>query len=311
MELSFEGISGANTEKYDDLGIDLPLYSPERIKADSLANPRWLHLGLTDMFRGPIANIQDKLLNGGFDYTGIIALASDKAEAEKKLLDDCDYLCLYQERAKEKTRTKVVGSLVDFYSLADPEDLSAVEIFMSHYYLDIFSLTIGSENYELTEADKAADLEHTAGPLSQILALLYLRYKSQMALAIVSFDDLEHNGDKLKEALISLAKLWAKDSKVEAEFIDYLADESKFAFPNTKISKKILAKDEELRDDLAKYDIANLQNVEIDAGSKADNFVAASLDGQIIIEDKFPNGRPNFEAVDVSVLDSAEFEKLN
>ena len=31
MELSFEGISGANTEKYDDLGIDLPLYSPERI----------------------------------------------------------------------------------------------------------------------------------------------------------------------------------------------------------------------------------------------------------------------------------------
>lgn len=54
-----------------------------------------------------------------------------------------------------------------------------------------------------------------------ICALLYERFKAgKYPLAVVSMDNCSHNGEKLQNSVLTIAKEWKKRKFVDDDFID-------------------------------------------------------------------------------------------
>ncbi len=74
--------------------------------------------------------------------------------------------------------------------------------------------------------------------MSMVTALLLERFQNGAApLAVVSMDNCSHNGEKLQTSVMTIAKAWLEKGYVGQDFIDYLTDESKIAFPWSMIDK--------------------------------------------------------------------------
>lgn len=56
-------------------------------------------------------------------------------------------------------------------------------------------------------------------------------------MTFVSMDNCSHNGDKLKNGVVTIAKEWAGKGLVEEGFVTYLEDERLIAFPLSMIDK--------------------------------------------------------------------------
>ena len=60
-----------------------------------------------------------------------------------------------------------------------------------------------------------------------LTALLLHRYQNGAApLAVVSMDNCSHNGEKLSQAIWTIAKEWYERGKVSQDFLTYLQDET-------------------------------------------------------------------------------------
>ncbi|NLC90097.1 MAG: mannitol dehydrogenase family protein, partial [Clostridiaceae bacterium] len=61
MKLNLNSIK--HREQWEDRGFHLPQYDIELLRAETKANPRWLHFGPGNLFRMFIARVQDELLD--------------------------------------------------------------------------------------------------------------------------------------------------------------------------------------------------------------------------------------------------------
>ena len=50
-------------------------------------------------------------------------------------------------------------------------------------------------------------------------------------------DNCSHNGEKLQNSILTMAREWKKKGFVDGGFLDYLSDEKKVSFPWTMIDK--------------------------------------------------------------------------
>ena len=112
---------------------------------------------------------------------------------------------------------------------------------------------------------------------------------------MVSMDNCSHNGDKLKLAITTFAKEWAKNGVVEEGFVSYTEDENKVSFPWTMIDKITPRPDASIEALLQKDDIEGLDPVITSKNTYVAPFVNAEETEYLVIEDKFPNGRPELE----------------
>ena len=108
-------------------------------------------------------------------------------------------------------------------------------------------------------------------------------------------DNCSHNGDKLKLAITTFAKEWAKNGVVEEGFVSYTEDENKVSFPWTMIDKITPRPDASIEALLQKDDIEGLDPVITSKNTYVAPFVNAEETEYLVIEDKFPNGRPELE----------------
>ena len=61
--------------------------------------------------------------------------------------------------------------------------------------------------------------------------------KTEPPLAMVSMDNCSHNGEKLKQAIVTMAEGWTRRGQAEAGFLDYVQNERQVSFPWTMIDK--------------------------------------------------------------------------
>lgn len=304
-------------EAWEKIDVALPEFDIATIQKNTKERPEWLHFGAGNIFRGFVAHAYQKVLNKGLADTGIIAAESFDFEIIDKVykpFDDLALLVLMKSSGEfEKT---VVGSIVESVTTAQdrPEDYARLKEVFEKPSLQMASFTITEKGYAITTSDDEyldiikGDLEkgpdHPVHTMSIITALAYHRFqKGGYPLTFVSMDNCSHNGDKIKQAVHTIADEWLKRGHVEQAFVDYLKDDSKITFPLTMIDKITPRPSDDVKETLEKDGLSNMEVIVTDKKSYMAPFVNAEITEYLVIEDKFTNGRPMLEEAGVIFTD--------
>ncbi|SHH94660.1 mannitol dehydrogenase family protein [Clostridium grantii] len=297
-----------NTQCWEKANIILPKFDYDKIKASTKENPTWVHFGAGNIFRGFVAKAHQNLLDKKLADTGIIAVETFDYEVIEKVYEPCDNLALVVLMNSDGSFDKtVVASIVEgITTKMDNGDYDRLVKAFENPSLQMASFTITEKGYALKDFSGQffsfvkSDLEKgPASPthaMSVVTALVYKRYlKGKYPMALVSMDNCSHNGDKVKEAVITIAKEWQNRGFVEKGFVDYITDEKKITFPLSMIDKITPRPAEVVKEALEKDGVEDIEVVITSKNTYMAPFVNAEVCEYLVIEDKFPNGRPALE----------------
>lgn len=267
-----------------------------------------VHLGIGAFHRAHQAIYTDDVLRGsGGDWriTGV----SLRSRAVAEQLNPQDGLYTVMTRSGEGDTCRVIGSVARV--LVAPEDPAAVLQAMADPAVKIVSLTVTEKGYchdpatgRLNKAhpDIMNDLAHpdsTRTAIGFIVRGLELRYATGIApFTVLSCDNLPHNGALVRDLVLRFAEL------AEPDLVDWIT--KKVTFPSTMVDRIVPATTPDV-----------LARGEALLGVRDEGLVAAEPFSQWVLEDKFCNGRPRWEAVgalmveDVSPFETAKLRLLN
>lgn len=311
-------------KKWEEMGIKLPQFDIDKVIDETKKNPRWVHFGAGNIFRGFIAMLQQTLLNKGLADSGIIAVESYDFEVHDKIYVPYDNLGLLVIMNSDGTLEKeVVGSISDIL-LADPsnkENWDRLNEVFSNPSLQIASMTITEKGYNLKDfagnfikevmEDIEAGPENPKNVVSKLVSLVYSRYKKgEYPLALVSLDNFSGNGERLHSAVMTIAEEWANKGFVDKGFTQYLNDPSKISFPLTMIDKIVPRPHEIVKKSLEEKGLEDMNIIKTSKNTVIAPFVNAEKAQYLVIEDKFPNGRMKLEEAGVLLTDKETVEKV-
>jgi fructuronate reductase len=214
------------------------------------------------------------------------------------------------------TSREIIGSVAEGLR-ADSSDAAMMARFKEIFTdpgLQMISFTITEKGYALYRPDGSlmpvvqADIDegpaHARHAMSMVAALLFERFQAGAApLAVVSMDNCSHNGEKLQSSVMTVAKAWAEKGYVGQDFIAYLEDESKIAFPWSMIDKITPRPHKIVEEQLVKDNIEDMEPIVTSKNTFIAAFVNAERPQYLVVEDKFPNGRPPLEKAGVYMTD--------
>lgn len=322
MRLTIEGLK--NQAAWAKAGIQLPAYDVAAAAARTKAAPRWVHFGAGNIFRIFIGGIADRLLAGGESDTGITCVETFDFDVVDKIYEPYDNLVLAVTlKADGSTDKKVLGSLTEALKAQAqvPEHWNRLKEIFTQSQLQLVSFTITEKGYALKGSDGQyfpfilSDLEKgPAAPgsaMAVVCALLWERFQAGAApLAVVSMDNCSHNGEKLRNAVVTVAEEWAARGFVSAGFEAYVKDEAKVSFPWSMIDKITPRPSEAIAAELEKSGVEAMQPVITSKKTYIAPFVNAEGPQYLVIEDKFPNGRPALEKAGVYMTDRDTVNKV-
>lgn len=313
-----------NKQEFLDKGINLPKFDREKVAANTKANPKWIHFGAGNIFKAFPAAVQQELLNKGLADTGVIVAEGYDYEIIDKVSTPHDNLALLVTlKSDGHIEQTVIGSIVESLKV-DSEDANEFarlkEIFAAPS-LQMVSFTITEKGYSLTNVsgdylpDVKADLEN--GPsapksyLGKLVALCYHRYEhGQLPVALVSMDNVSHNGTKLYDAVNTIAKIWAENGLADKGFVDYINNKDKVGFPWSMIDKITPRPDEGVQESLKALGFTDMEPVVTSKNTYVAPFVNAEETQYLVTEDWFPNGRPNLDKGGIIYTDRETVDKV-
>ena len=304
MQLNRAGL--ADKSAWEAKGYALPSFDYETVKKNTKENPFWVHFGVGNIFRAFQCNVVQNLLNAGVLDRGLtVAEGYDYEIIEKMNRPHDDLSILVTLKANGTVEKSVTGSIMESLALDSHDDtqFSRLKEIFAKDSLQMCTFTITEKGYNLNTPDGnfmaavAEDMKN--GPerpesyIGKVAALVYARYVSgKKPIAMVSMDNCSHNGDKLKLAITTFAKEWAKNGVVEEGFVSYTEDENKVSFPWTMIDKITPRPSEQIAADLEAMGVEQMQPVITGKKTYIAPFVNAEECQYLVVEDHFPNGRP-------------------
>ena len=313
MILSYSGLQ--DHAAWEKAGVELPRHDWKAMCAETGQNPIWVHFGAGNIFRIFIAGLQQRLLNQGAARAGIIAVAPRDAEAVDRVYAPHDNMTLAVSLlADGAARMSVVASVAETLAAVRPADWARLRAFFRKESLQMLSFTITEKGYALRDMKgeltplAAADIE--AGPSSPrhamgvVAALLLERYNAGATpIAAVSMDNCSHNGEKLRASVTEIARAWLDRGFVPEGYVAWLEDESKVSFPWSMIDKITPRPAEAVEQQLTRLGIEDMAPVVTGRRTCIAPFVNAEAPQYLVIEDRFPNGRPPLEKAGVYMTD--------
>ncbi|MGD1822019.1 MAG: mannitol dehydrogenase family protein [Pleomorphochaeta sp.] len=296
-----------NKEQWLEKGYSLSTYNRERMVKNTINNPKWIHFGAGNIFRGFPAHLMQNLLENNIEDTGIIVAEGFDFDIIDKIYSPHDNLNLLVTLNSDGTiEKKVIDSLAVSYKCdyAFQEDWESLNKVFSNKSLQMVSFTITEKGYSLQDSNNnyysIAVEDFNNGPmksklfLSKLTALVYNRYKkTNWPLALVSMDNCSHNGEKLQKAVMTIAENWLKNNFVEPEFITYLNES--VSFPWSMIDKITPRPDKSVVEMLKADGFEDTDIIVTDKNTWIAPFVNAEKPQYLVIEDDFPNGRVALE----------------
>ena len=307
MQLNKKGLE--NRAAWEAAGFSLPKFDREKVTENTKKAPFWIHFGAGNIFRAFQANVVQNLLNDGvLDKGLVVAEGYDYEIVEKMNRPSDDYSILVTLKVDGTVEKTVVGSVVESLILdsENEKEYSRLKEIFEQDSLQMVSFTITEKGYSLVngkgEILPAVAADYEAGPqkpqsyIGKVASLLYTRFLSgEKPIAMVSMDNCSHNGDKLYAAITAFADEWEKRGLTEKGFALYVKDKSKVSFPWTMIDKITPRPDASVEEILKKDGVEGLDPVITSKNTYVAPFVNAEEVEYLVIEDAFPNGRPNLE----------------
>ena len=307
MKLNEVGLK--DTKVWEDAGFALPQFDRTAITKNTKEHPFWVHFGAGNIFRAFQANVVQNLLNDGvLDRGLIVAEGFDYEIIEKMYKPHDDYGIVVTLKADGTVDKTVVGSVVESVTVdsENKTDFTRLKEIFENDSLQMVSFTITEKGYSLVngrgemlpsvQADMKNGPEKPESYIGKVVSLLYTRFLSgEKPIAMVSMDNCSHNGTKLYEAVEAFAKQWEESALVKEGFHAYINDPKKVSFPWTMIDKITPRPDPSVRDILAKDGVEELDPVVTSKNTYVAPFVNAEECEYLVIEDAFPNGRPELE----------------
>jgi mannitol 2-dehydrogenase len=274
-----------------DASIAIPKYDRSAVR------PGIVHFGLGNFHRVHQGVYVDRCLhrpgNEGWGICGVELIDNPGTQAKAEAYRGQDCLYSVTEYAPDgAASTRVIGAMVEYlHAPADPE---AVLARLTNPDTKIVSLTITEGGYNLDETtgvfkvdtpDVAHDL--SGGPLRTAFGYIAeaLRRRREQGIApftVMSCDNLRHNGDTARKAIVSFAR--AKDAAL-ADWIDTNVD-----FPNSMVDRIAPQVPPAVRDRLNQR-----SGIDDAVPALGETFI------QWVLEDDFRGGRPPFDEVGVEL----------
>ena len=322
MKLNLKDLT--DEKVWQNAEFKLPKFNIEQVKANTKANPVWIHFGAGNIFRAFIANVQQNILNEGKSDKGIIVAEGFDYEIIEKMNKPHDNLSvlvtLKSDGSIEKT---VVASIVEslIVDAQNKENWDRLKDIFVNPSLQMVSFTITEKGYSLNDAkgeyfpavveDFNNGPQSTVSYIGKLASLLYERYiNGKTPLALVSMDNMSHNGTKLFHAVNDFAQKWVENGLVDKGFEAYINDPKSVAFPWSMIDKITPRPDSSVREMLAKDGFEDVEDVVTSKNTYVAPFVNAEESEYLVIEDLFPNGRPNLEEGGVIFTDRETVDKV-
>ncbi len=278
--------------------VRVPAYDPAAV------TPGIVHLGFGNFHRAHMARYTHELMERRADSRNSGIIGAGLLPADERMRDSLapqDGLYTLVERSAAEERVSVIGSVVRviYAGASSAELLDAI----NRPEIHIVSLTVTENGYCLNRATKQLDAGHAlirqdladpARPHSAI-GIIVEAYRRRMeagqpAFTALSCDNIQHNGNVLHDAVLSLAGL--RDPAL-ASWIERHA-----SFPNTMVDRITpVTSPDDVAALAARYGVADAWPVFCEAFT------------QWVIEDRFVQGRPAWEEVGAQfVADVAPYE---
>lgn len=307
MKLTLEGIK--NTAVFQKAGILLPGYDVAAVSKKAKQAPRWAHFGIGNIFRIFIGGIADGLLETGVLDRGLTCIETFDYDVVDKIYTPYDNLGLSVILHADGTRTyKVLGSMAEAVKAqsSDPAHWARLKEVFRSKELQLISFTITEKGYALAGSDGIyfpfiqSDIdngpEKATSAMAVLTAMLYVRYQdSRTPIALVSMDNCSHNGDLLRHSVLTMAREWQKKGYVTEDFLTWLGDETQVSFPWTMIDKITPRPSDAIAADLEALGVEDMAPVITSKRTYIAPFINAEQPQYLVIEDRFPNGRPELE----------------
>ncbi len=304
-------------------GITLPGYDVTALQKKTRETPRWAHFGIGNIFRIFLGGIADRLIAQGLTDTGIVCAETFDYDIVDKIYAPFDNLALavtlYEDGRMQK---QILGSLAECVK-ADSTNTACwtrlKEIFQNPG-LQMVSFTITEKGYALrgTNGDYLPyvrkDIENgpssPTGAMAVVASMLLERFRAGAApLALVSMDNCSHNGSLLQTSVLTLIAEWQKRGFVDDDFLSYVKDEEKIAFPWTMIDKITPRPADFVAKQLTSDGVEDMEILVTSRNTYIAPFVNAEAPGYLVVEDHFPNGRPPLEKAGVYMTDRETVNK--
>lgn len=315
MKLSHEGL--ADRALWETAGIRLPGFDREAMCTETEKAPAWVHFGAGNIFRGFIAKLQQNLLEQGLVRGGIIAADTFDYDIIDEIYRPYDSMTLMVSLLPDgRMEKEIIASVAQGLraGAAFPEDLARLrEIFRSPS-LQMVSYTITEKGYALTnmqgEFFPFVQSDFEKGPdgcthaMSMTAALLWERFLAGGApIAVVSMDNCSHNGEKLRASVMTVVEQWQKRGFVSAEFAAWVQNEAQVSFPWSMIDKITPRPAKAVEEALAAAGVEGMAPIVTSKNTYIAPFVNAERPQYLVVEDRFPNGRPPLEKAGVYMTD--------
>lgn len=322
MKLNYQELQ--KRDEWEKAGFALPEFNIDEVTKETKENPVWIHMGAGNIFRAFTANVQQNILNDGKAKYGIIAAEGFDYEIIDLMYRPHDNLgVLVTLKADGSIEKTVVASVVESVALNQQDDVqwSRLKEIFSSKSLQMVSFTITEKGYNLFDAEgnyyPIVQQDFDNGPdnvnsyIGKVAALLYTRYKEgKQPIAMVSMDNCSHNGDKLYNAIVPYAKNWSDKGLAEAGFYEYVTNPDCVAFPWSMIDKITPRPDAAVKQMLEDSGFEDTATKVTSKNTYVATFVNAEEPQYLVIEDLFPNGRPNLDEGGIIFTDRETVDKV-
>ena len=274
---------------------------------DKVAKPTYLasdtrhgiaHIGVGGFHRAHQAYYTDALMNQGRDLDWSICGIGLRPE-DRKARDDLasqDYLyTLFELGDGDDTQSRVIASISDM--LVAEDGIQAVIDKLASPAIRIVSLTITEGGYCIDDSSGEFmvalpqiqhDLAHPKAPTTVFgvlcAALAQRRAQGTRAFTLMSCDNLPHNGNVARKALLSYAAL------SDADLHDWIA--ANVSFPNAMVDRIT-----PMTSNAHRLQLHDQLGIDDAWPVVCEPFI------QWVLEDKFADGRPAWETVGVQLTD--------
>ena len=238
-----------------------------------------VHLGIGAFHRAHQATIFDRAIAMGDLQWGILGVSLRSAGGRHQL-EPQDGLYTLVTRDASREAERIIGAIRGV--IAAPDDPQSVIDALASPDVHIVTLTVTEKGYRPGASTSVA----APGTAIEFLVagLAARRAAGLRPFTAISCDNLAHNGDVLRNAVLAVAKVH------DPALADWIAEEG--AFPKTMVDRFVPATTPD--------DIAALA---LRLGVEDRGMVKTELFLQWVIEDRFCGPRPDFEALGVRIAE--------